>query len=100
MTDKKWQWEDQDAAGVNSDHKPDWYEHEKLRVPGHIHCMLPAPEVLTMEQLHEVVDLLVEYVDIFIGADGKVAFMPLVTHTIDTGNNLPVNLPWQMEVLV
>ena len=67
-------------------------EHDAVvtRLPEHLRCMLPPVGLLTTEQLEEVVELVLEYQDIFIGPDGKTN---RVRHTIDVQRNLPIKVP-------
>ena len=63
------------------------------RLPEHLRCMTPPVGLLTTKQTEEVVDLVLEYQDIFIGPDGKVGFTNRVRHTIDVQGAQPVKVP-------
>ena len=61
--------------------------------------MLPPIGLLTTEQLESVVDLVLEYQDVFIGPDGKVGFTNHVRHTINVQGHFPVNVPGRRKSL-
>ena len=59
------------------------HDNECKRLPEHLCCMLPPVGIQTTDELGAVVDLVLEYQDIFIGPDGKVNFTHCAKHTID-----------------
>jgi len=59
------------------------------RLPEHLRCVLPPPGTLAEHQLNILVELILEYQDVFVGPDGKVGFNTLVQHRIDTGDAQP-----------
>ncbi|MCP3889872.1 MAG: hypothetical protein GY702_13505, partial [Desulfobulbaceae bacterium] len=58
--------------------------------PAHMRCMLPPSGVLGVEHLERVANLIVEYQDVFVGADGKVGYTDIMTHKINTGDTEPI----------
>jgi hypothetical protein len=63
-------------------------------VPGHLQPLLDAlPEELSAEQRHLVMDLLVNYEDIFVGPDRALGCTSMAEHTIDTGSARPIRQP-------
>ena len=46
-----------------------------------------------------MVDLVLEFEDIFIGLDGKVGFTNLVKYTIDIKGNAPIKVPGHIKSL-
>ena len=58
----------------------------------HMRCVFPD-EGLTVRQVKEAVNLIMEYEDLFVGPDGKVGQTSLVKHTIDVGDDRPFRLP-------
>ena len=55
--------------------------------------MLPPVGILTTDELGAVMDLVLEYQDIFIGPDMKVGFTHCPKHTIDIQGHRPVMVP-------
>ena len=78
-------------------------ETDQRSVPKHLQCVIDSlPEDLTMEQKHQVENLVITYQDTFTGPDGKVGQTDLVEHTIDVGNARPVkqrhrNVPMHLQ---
>ena len=62
-------------------------------LPEHLRCMLPRSDSLTAVQAKDLVSLVNQYTDVFVGPDGKVGYTDLTTHVIDTGNELPCKQP-------
>ena len=65
-----------------------WSEEEQ-RLPEHLRCVLPPAGNLTDSQLKIVIDLLLEFQDVFVGPDGKVGRTTLLQHSIDTSDAEP-----------
>ena len=72
-------------------------------LPQHLHQLVPAVEfgplpegadaryeLMTQERVKQVVDLLIEYQDVFVGPDGKVGYTDVTGHKIDTQNAEPI----------
>mgnify|MGYP000002875306 CR=1 FL=1 len=59
-------------------------------LPEHLRCVLPKDDALNDEQLRAVVELILEFEDVFVGPDGKVGRTTLLDHAIDTGDADPV----------
>ena len=62
---------------------------QQLRLPEHLRCVLPPPEELNRSQLILLVELILEFQDVFVGPDGKVGQTTLIEHQIDTGDAEP-----------
>ena len=58
-------------------------------LPEHLRCVLPPPGTLSDFQLRQLVELVMEFQDVFVGPDGKVGYNTLVRHKIDTGDATP-----------
>jgi len=56
--------------------------------------MLPAIGLLTPHQEHQLVDLLLDFTDVFMGPDGKVGYNNRVLHRIETGDAEPRKSCW------
>ncbi|MCP3888118.1 MAG: hypothetical protein GY702_04500, partial [Desulfobulbaceae bacterium] len=59
-------------------------------LPQHMRCMLPPPGVLSTEELERTTMLILEYQDVFVGADGRVGYTDQISHKIDTGEAVPI----------
>ena len=63
-------------------------------LPPHLQPILDSlPQEVTADQRAEVVRLLWEFQDVFMGPDGKLGRTSLVEHTIDTGDARPIKQP-------
>ena len=54
------------------------------QLPDHLMCMMPSPGILTEDQLSQVVELVFEFQDVFVGPDRKLCFTDKVKHEINT----------------
>ena len=53
------------------------------QLPAHLKCMMLPPGILMEEQLGKVVQLVLEFQDVFVSPAGKVGFTDWVKHEID-----------------
>ena len=58
-------------------------------MPEHLRCVLPPPEELDRRQLILLVELILEFQDVFVGPDGLVGRTTLLRHKIDVGDAEP-----------
>ena len=63
------------------------------RLPLHLRCMLPPKGILTEKELSQVIDLILDYQDIFVGPDGKVGFTNKAAHNIVLTEKTPIKAP-------
>ncbi|XP_062573989.1 uncharacterized protein LOC134235836 [Saccostrea cucullata] len=75
--------------------KVDTNEIQTSEVPDHLKVMLENISTeLTVDEKNKLASVLYRYIDVFESSDGKFGRTSKVTHTIDTGNNKPIKLPF------
>ena len=84
---------ERDASGERRKLRTSGYRagrNREAELPAHLRGMMPPENTVNPEGFRKIVDLVLEFEDVFIGADGKVGYTNKVTHRIHTGKNAPV----------
>ena len=64
-------------------------ERSMEHLPQHLRCVMPPAGLLNSVQTKSLINLILEFSDVFVGPDGKVGHNTLLKHRIDTAESQP-----------